>query len=146
MTREQKQTIRDALSTTNPFMLRGETGRIILYENAKECYQSVLTGLFAECPAGFVDVAYYMMKYQRLTPAEVWNILRQKEYAYIPWWEKSPERNERLKAVLRLLLKPSGCSLDEDLFRQSLDNLDALLDKQGVRENLRKLNVIIFIN
>lgn len=142
MTREQKQTIRDALSTTNPFMLRGETGRIILYENAKECYQLVLTGLFAEYPSGAIDVAHYMMKYQRIDLYTIGRYLRGREYAFIRWEEKSQERNDRLKAVLLLLLKPSGCPLDEDLFQQSLDTLDALLDKQGVREKLSKLKSI----
>ena len=142
MTREQKQTIRDALSTTNPFMLRGETGRIILYESAKECYQLVLTGLFAEFPAGFADVAYYMMKYQRLNAQQVFNICGYRDVAIVPWWDKGPDRDNKIRQILGLLLKPSGCPLDEDLFQQSLDNLDALLDKQGVREKLSKLKSI----
>lgn len=138
--------MRDALSTVNPFMLRGETGRIILYENAKECYQLVLMGLYAEAPCGFVDVAYYMMKYQRLTSGQVWDILHQRQYAHIKWWdEDDPERVPTLRKVLRLLLSVSGCELDEELFRQALENLDTLLDKQGVRKTLSKLDLITII-
>lgn len=143
MTRKETITVRDALSTVNPFMLRGETGRLILYENAKECYELVLMGLYAECPAGFIDIAYYMMKYQRLTSGQAWEILHQKQYAQVKWWNKDdPERVTTLRKVLRLLLSVSGCELDEELFQQSLENLDALLDKQGVRKTLSKWDLI----
>ena len=142
MTREQKILVRDALGAINPFMLRSETGRLIPYESTKECYQLVLTGLFAEFPAGFVDVPYYMMKYQRLPPKQVFCIVGYRQYAIIPWWDKSPERDEKIRQVLVALLQPSGCRLDDVLFQQALDNLDSLLDKQGVREKLSRLNNI----
>lgn len=136
MTREQKQTVSDALSTVNPFVLRSETGRIILYENAKECYEFCPDGTIEEYPCGAIDVAGYMMKYQRLDPVTIWKICRRRDYAFIRWEEKSPERNQRLQAVLRLLLKPSGCPLDEDLFQQSREGKV----KQTQPNNKNRLN------
>ena len=140
---QDNQAVRDAFSAINPFVFRSETGRIILYESAKESYELCLMALWSEFPTGFVDVPYFMTKHQKLTPAQIWNICPIKHYAVIRWWERDdPERNATIRRVLSLLLRISGAPLDEELFQHALSNLDSLLDKQGVREKLSKLNNI----
>lgn len=143
MKEEYSRLIRQALQTTNPFVLRSETGSLIHYESAKECYQLVLMALFAEFPAGFVDMAYFMMKYQRATPKLITPILHNKEYCYVRIWDvNDPDRYNKMHLILEKLLQVSGCSFDEGAFGDGLKALDSLLEKQGVAKTLAKLDNI----
>ena len=143
MKEEYSKLIRQALQTTNPFVIRSETGSLIHYANAKECYQLVLRTLFAEFPAGFVDIAYFMMKYQRATPKLITPILRNKEYCYVRIWDANDsDRYNKLHLILEKLLQLSGCNFDEVSFDDAIKNLDSLLEKQGVAKTLSKLENI----
>lgn len=146
MKEEYSRLIRQALQTTNPFVLRSETGSLIHYANAKECYQLVLMALFAEFPAGFVDIAYFMMKYQRATPKLITPILRNKEYCYVRIWDvNDTDRYNKLHLIFEKLLQVSGCSFDEVLFGDAVKALDSLLEKQGVAKTLSKLDNVNLI-
>lgn len=141
MKKQYTTIIMQALSTTNPFMFRSETGRLLQYRDAKESYQLCLMALWSEFPAGFVDVAYFMMKYQGLTPFCINPILGNEEYCYVKIWDNhDTERLPKLRLVLQKLLQVSGCSFDEAAFGDAVATLDSLLERQGVREHLSKLN------
>ena len=141
MKKQYTTIIMQALSTTNPFMFRSETGRLLQYHDAKESYQLCLMALWSEFPAGFVDVAYFMMKYQCLTPKYYRPILEEAEYCFVKIWDNhDTERLPKLRLVLQKLLQVSGCSFDEAAFGDAVATLDSLLERQGVREHLSKLN------
>lgn len=141
MKKQYTTIIMQALSTTNPFMFRSETGRLLQYHDAKESYQLCLMALWSEFPAGFVDVAYFMMKYQGLTPKYYRPILEEAEYCFVKIWDNhDTERLPKLRLVLQKLLQVSGCSFDEAAFGDAVATLDSLLERQGVREHLSKLN------
>ena len=141
MKKQYTTIIMQALSTTNPFMFRSETGRLLQYHDAKESYQLCLMALWSEFPAGFVDVAYFMMKYQGLTPKYYRPTLEEAEYCFVKIWDNhDTERLPKLRLVLQKLLQVSGCSFDEAAFGDAVATLDSLLERQGVREHLSKLN------
>lgn len=139
---EYSKLIRQALQTTNPFLIRSETGSLIHYENAKECYQLVMMALFAEFPAGFVDIAYFMMKYQRATPKLINSILKYKDYSFVRMWKDDIDRYYTLHLIFEKLLQVSGCNFDEVAFGDAIKALDSFLKKQGVVGTLSKLNNI----
>ena len=141
MTQKQEETMRIALSAVNPFVFRAETGRLNLYKSPLECYELCLWLLFCEFPAGFIDLAYFMIKYQRLSAYQVSLILGQREYAYVRIWDnEDPERPRKLRGVIRTLLTVSGCNFDEGHFGDALSRLDERLEKERAKQEYIKLN------
>ncbi len=133
-----KKDFKSVVGRVNPFLLRNDTG-LGVFESAKECYQLVLMALWNDYPCGFVDVPLFMMRHQRLNSQQANYVCPVKQYAYIAWWNLQDENVQfKLKYVLRLFLKPSGLSLDEDLFLNAIENLDYLLDKQGVKDTMKQ--------
>ena len=131
-----------ALSRLNPFMLRNEEGRLIMYADAKECYQLCLMALWSDFPLGFVDLAYFMRKHQQLSPYRIMCILGIREFCFVRIWDKKdPERIGKLRAIMKLLLVESGCRFDELAFESAVDALDSFLKKGGVADNLSKSRI-----
>lgn len=132
--------MRERLANQNPFAVQNKDGRLIWYQDAKEAYQLLLQDLWSQFPAGFVDVRLFMMQRQGLSPDKCCDICPEKQYAYIHWWDlQNPDVQFKLKYVLRLLLVPSGLSLDESLFEVALETLDSLLLDMGVKDKLKQI-------
>jgi len=141
MSKVDKENMKFLLSSANPFMMRTETGRLHIFRSAREAYELCLQMLWAEFPAGFFDVAYFMIKYQRISPTRAAQILGVKEYCYCRIWDyKDTKRLPLLRIVLGKLLEVSGCTFDEAAFGDAIKALDVMLEKQGVRIQLSKLD------
>ncbi len=137
----ERENLRYLLAKTNPFMMRTETGKLCIFHDAKEAYQLCLHMLWAEFPAGFFDVTYFMMKYQNISEARAASILGYKEYCFCRLWDdKDTKRLPLLRIVLGKLLQVSGCTFDEAAFGDAVKTLDMMIEKQGVRIQLSKLN------
>ena len=142
MKRRSLEDMTAALSRLNPFMLRNEEGRLIMYADAKECYQLCLMALWSDFPLGFVDLAYFMRKHQQLSPYRIMCILGIREFCFVRIWDKKdPERIGKLRAIMKLLLVESGCRFDELAFESAVDALDSFLKKGGVADNLSKSRI-----
>lgn len=124
MTIQDKEAISSALRSINPFMLRSET--------AQAAYNKVVGLLFAEFPLGFVDVALFMMKYQRLSATQARSYCGSRGYAAIMEWSDAAAR-QIIRHIMSILLKPSGCKLNDTCFHEALIYLDSLLEKQEVK-------------
>ena len=147
----QTATSKELLCTFNPFGFRRQSDtQLESYASSEAAYTFCVEMLFAEFPAGFVDIPFFMMKYQQATPSQAWAICPQKQYAYIPWWAETEEekgiRNARIQLVLQRLLHITGCSIAVEDMNTAINRLDALIDKKNVRETLRKINNIEFLN
>lgn len=138
--------IRHALSQSNPFILRNEFGRIMVFSSPKKAYLYVLTMLNDEFPLGFVDLAYFMLKYQRISPFRVFQKLGMKEYCYVRVWDtRNVDRLKYLRLILCKLLSVSECPFDESSFGDALKEFDAIIAKTSLAENYQihnNLNVI----
>lgn len=146
MRKEVDEIIKMALQDINPFMIRTETGAMVRYKNSNEAYRCCLNAIYKEFPAGFVDIALFMMKYQRLSPATVNSILTSREYCYIRLSElNGSEEKEKLRYLLRLLLSVSGCRFDDVAFWTAVDALVAQIKKEGTAKVLSSLNNIIVL-
>lgn len=137
--------IANVVTNFNPFLLRDETGKIMTYKDAEECYALTVLTLWHEFPLGFVDVAYFMAQHQGLSPLRIFRILRGREYCFLSWSKHNPYRNDKLRQILRLLLVNSECKLDENLFYKAVDKLDEMMGRNrhepvNIQRNL--LNVI----
>ena len=133
------------LAEINPFLMGNENGRLITYRDAKECYQLVLFALWSHFPLGFVDVAFFMLRHQGLSALRICNILKGREYCFLKWDKHDPERNDKLRQILRLLLQESGCPLNEKLFYDAVENLDNFLKNSRIdvkKTCINNLNVI----
>lgn len=139
--------IRHALSQSNPFLLRNVLGRIMVFSSPKEAYLCVIALLNAEFPLGFVDLAYFMLKYQRLSPVRVFQKLGQKEYCYVRIWDtiRNAERLKLLRLILCKLLSVSGCPFDESSFGDALKEFDANFAKGNLNENYKLYDNLIVI-
>lgn len=133
MTGHDKEAIQNALEAINPFMFRSETGRLYVYETAQAAYNKVVGLLFTEFPLGFVDVAQFMMKYQRLPAVQARSYCGSHGYAMIMDWAE-PQTGKVVRHIMRTLLKPSGCKLNESCFKEALRHLDSLHKQQEVKE------------
>lgn len=132
--------MRERLANQNPFAVQNKDGKLVWYQDAKEAYQLILQDLWSQFPAGFVDVRLFMMIRQGLSPDKCCDICPEKQYAYIHWWDlHNPDVQFKLKYVLRLLLVPSGLSLDESLFEVAIDTLDSMLINMGVMDKLKTI-------
>lgn len=135
-----------ALQDINPFMIRTETGAMIHYKNSNEAYRCCLNAIYKEFPGGFIDIALFMMKYQRLSPATAYSILKSREYCYIRLSElNGSEEKEKLRYVLRLLLSVSGCRFDDAAFWAAVDVLATQIKKEGTAKVLSLLNNLIVL-
>lgn len=138
--------IRHALSQSNPFILRDEQGHIMVFSSPKKAYLFVLTSLNTEFPLGFVDLAYFMLKYQRISPFRVFQKLGHKEYCYVRVWDtRNVDRLKKLRLILCKLLSVSECPFDESSFGDALKDFDAIYEKMKLSENYQmydNLNVI----
>lgn len=136
----------EALSTTNPFMLRTETGMLRVYPSAKDAYEAVMSCLLKDFPFGFIDVPFFMMKYQRLSPVEARHYCRGRQYAFVYDWRDDTDR-ETLRRVYGTLLRVSGCDFDDSSFQHALTYLDSLLESREVKvlppNPFKLLNVIL---
>lgn len=131
--------MRERLANQNPFAVQNKDGKLVWYQDAKEAYQLLLQDLWSPFPAGFVDVRLFMMQRQGLSPDKCCDICPEKQYAYIHWWDlQNPDVQYKLKYVLRLLLVPTGLSLDESLFEVAVNTLDILLEEMGVKDEIKQ--------
>lgn len=146
MKKEDLLQVRGALQHINPFMFRAETGRLLTYKDANASYVQCLMALLREFPAGFIEIPYFMMKYQGVTPLQVGLLVGAREYAYIKLWDKMDSRREALlKQVLDILLQVSGCSFDYAAFSYAVTQLDHYLktwDMLPMYQNLNNLFIL----
>ena len=146
MKRKDKEALRVALGAINPFAFRGASGGITIYSSATEGYQLCLQMLWAEFPRGFIDLPYFMHKYQGLTLSEAMELTHRKQYGFVRIWDSDSERRKPvLREVLQVLLSVSGVAFNEDYFLNALANLDIMLATQGVSARTESGAIVDFI-
>ena len=147
MKKQDRRIINAAIAQLNPFLLREEDGRLKVFKNAKECYAATLRALYETFPLGYIDMPYFMMKFQGTTATEANNLCRTRQYAYVRLYETgNVQRTQKLRNVLQVLLKVSGTLFDEAHFGDALSAFDNMLvngdyAKYGINK-LNNLNVI----
>lgn len=145
--KEKIKEVKEWRAEHNPFMVRNDDGRLIRYQNKREAYEMILLDLFTNFPLGFIDIPLFLMARQQLSPKECKEICGNKEYLFVTWWGvQYPHVYGKLHKLLQLLLKPSGFPLDEQLFVDSVENINKLLTNTEARENLRMKDNLFIIS
>lgn len=146
MKREDKGMLRVALGAVNPFALRNENGGLAIYSSATEAYKETLLTLWSEFPRGFIDIPYFMVKYQGLAIREAERKCAGKQYALIRLSDRDDkERRSKLKQLLEMLLRVSKVPFDENSFMVGLQCFDIFLEKSNISEQTKNGAIVDFI-
>ena len=146
MKKRDKETLCKALGAVNPFAFRNSTGGICIYRGPLEGYQVCLQMLWAQFPRGYIDIPYFMHKFQGLSLSEALELTHRKQFAFARIWDSDSERRKPvLREVLQVLLSVSGVEFSEVLFLSALQTLDLLLEKQGISARTESGAIVEFV-
>lgn len=127
--------MRKALGATNPFAFRMPGFEMEFFKNPFECYRDVIMLLWAEFPRGFIDIPYFMSKYQGVNLREAARQCGQKQYALVELWKSgSQDRTVSLRRVLEKMLKATGVEFDENAYVNALQAFDVFLENSKISE------------
>ena len=147
MNTSKEELLRKALGATNPFAFRMPGAEMEFFKSPFECYRDVILMLWAEFPRGFIDIPYFMSKYQGVNIREAARQCGQKQYALVELWQSgSQDRNTSLRRVLEKLLKVTGVDFDENAYVNALQAFDAFLETSKIPERTVSGALVKFIN
>lgn len=141
MKRNLNKFLTDMIQRANPFLVIDEEGKLKYYTSTKEAYKDCILSIFSEFPLGFVDVGMYMMKYQRLTSVQVSIYLGMKQYCFLKYslLTNFPDIfRDRLKALLLVLLKPSGSKFDVAAFENAMFDREVIERMADLEVNFKE--------
>lgn len=107
------------------YQLDGDS--IQVYDNPKDAYLDVLQRLNREFPKGYMDIAWFACEHQHISLRQAERNCINGEYFYIRLFDiENKERVEKMRLVLSILLKATGCKFDENSFKAALYEFDKL--------------------
>lgn len=117
------------LGTCNPLGLIDCNKRLRIFENPVKCYYEAFVTFYMLAPQGWLDVPYFMMKYQGIRIALARELCGRKQYGRLEWTCKPmgaahKERNRVLKNVIFALLRVTGCDFSENAFNAAIYDFD----------------------
>lgn len=146
MKKRMKDTLRTALGVINPFALRTRDGSLMVFKNPEEAYQACMQMIWAEFPRGFVDIPFFMVRYQGLKLKEAEELCGRKQYALLRIWDSDNEvRKQKLREILCVLLKFSEVDFNESCFLSGLQCLDIMLEKNGISARTENGAIVEFV-
>lgn len=102
--------------------------------------------IWAEFPRGYIDIPYFMCKYQGVKLRDAERMCGKKQYALVELWRSdSPERKSKLRHVLEVLLKVTGVDFDENAYLNALQAFDILLENTKIAERTESGALVKFI-
>lgn len=146
MRKEDKRLLREALGAVNPFAFHNEKNELAIYRSAIDAYKEVLLMLWSEFPRGFIDIPYFMVKYQGVAIREAERKCAGRQYALIRLWDRDDkERRSKLKQLLEILLRVNGIHFDETAFTGGLQCFDIFLEKSNISAQTESGAIVDFI-
>ena len=117
------------LWTCNPLGLIDTNKHLKIYENPVKCYYDAFLKFYLLAPQGWLDVPYFMMKYQGIRIAQARELCGRKQYGRLDWHSRPmsgvhKERNRVLKGVIFALLQVTGCEFSENAFNAAIYEFD----------------------
>lgn len=145
MEKETMQKVPDVLAKVNPLMLVNWDGAPVIYENDTEAYFDALNLLFATFPRGYIDVPIFMLKYQHILRRRAQDFCGRKDIVIIPLYDvDAPQRIDKLRDLFTILLKPTGCKLNESALQAALCRFDINAINAHLKERVEDGSIIQF--
>jgi hypothetical protein len=135
MKKNDRELLKQALGATSPFAFSMPESGVEFYNNKVDAYRDVLMMLWAEFPRGYIDIPFFMHKYQNVALRDAERICGQRQYAMIKLWDSDDkDRLPLLRSLLGILLKVTGVEFDENVFVNAVQIFDTFLLNCNVRE------------
>lgn len=128
MKKNDRELLKQALGATSPFAFSMPESGVSFYNNKVDAYRDVLMMLWAEFPRGYIDIPFFMHKYQNVALRDAERICGQRQYAMIKLWDSNDkDRLPLLRSLLEILLKVTGVEFDENSFVNAVQGFDIFL-------------------
>lgn len=133
------------LWTCNPLGLIDSNKNLKIYENPVKCYYDAIIKLYLLAPQGWLDIPYFMMKYQGIRIAQARELCGRKQYGRLDWHCRPmggvhKERNRVLKGVIFALLKVTDCEFSENAFNAAVYDFDLYNNKHDAYTKIKLPN------
>lgn len=127
------------LSIVNPLALTDSNKRLSIYSDAATCYCTAINYMHALFPKGYVDIPLLLVKTQAVRMSEAMEMCGRKQYASIHWKCFDSICEERVKAILFVMLKRVKCEFSENAFRKAIAQMRYYLEDlyEGESETLK---------
>ncbi|MBQ5712869.1 MAG: hypothetical protein IIV77_00025 [Bacteroidaceae bacterium] len=146
MIQSPKETLKQALGAVCPFAFRNSQGSLSIYSNPQDAYKEVIVMLWAEFPRGFVDIPFFMSKYQGLSLKDAERLCGRKQYAIVKMWDRDDkQRIAILRRIYEALLRVSELKLNESYFLNAIQCFDIFVEKSKIAENTQSGAIVNFI-
>lgn len=146
MRKNEQQLLKEALGATCPFAFRMSGSKLSFYSDKTDAYHDVLLMLWAEFPRGFIDIPYFMSKYQCVALKDAERICGQFQYAMIKLWDTDDkDRLPLLGKLCKVLLKVNGVEFDENAFKNAVCRFDIFLEQSHIKEQTETGVLVNFI-
>lgn len=146
MKKNDKEIMKQVLGAKSPFAFRLRDDKLVFYNNAVEAYRDVLMMLWAEFPRGFVDIPYFMAKYQGVGVRDAARLCGLRQYAMLKLWDTNDkDRLTLLRAIMGTLLKATGVAFDENAFINAVQAFDIFLQNSKIEERTESGSLVNFI-
>lgn len=147
MKKTQIARIRGVLQKANPFMILEYKSEIPeTYINEVTAYYHVILRLFMAFPRGYMDLPLFLNQHMGMNINDAELLCGQKQVFYFPLYDCDyPERKEKLREVLSILLKHTGCTFNENAFASALTKFDIEMLNRKMKERVEDGSIFQFL-
>lgn len=140
--------MRGVLQKANPFLIleRG-TETPETYATDVDAYYDVLIRLFSAFPRGYMDLPLFLYDNMGMNINDAELMCGQRQIFELPLYDIDfPDRKDKLREALCVLLKLTGCKFNEQAFTTALTRFDVTSIHSNFKERIENGEIFKFLD
>lgn len=139
--------MREVLQKANPFLiLEKGTETPEAYATDVDAYYDVLLRLFAAFPRGYTDLPLFLHDNMGMNINDAELVCGQRQIFNFPLYDIDfPDRKDKLREMLCVLLKLTGCKFNEQAFNTALTRFDVKSIHSNFKERIENGSIFNFL-
>lgn len=140
--------MREVLQKANPFLiLEKGTETPEAYATDVDAYYDVLLRLFAAFPRGYMDLPLFLHDNMGMNINDAELMCGQRQIFQLPLYDIDfPNRKDKLREALCVLLKLTGCKFNEQAFASALTRFDVTSIQSNFKERIEDGSIFKFLD
>lgn len=146
MKKTQIAKIRGVLQRANPFMIymTGTTVPMVYTDDVK-AYYDIMLRLFFTYPNGYMDLPLFLIENMGLNLSDAEELCGKRDVFNFPIYDYDyPNRKDKLREILVVLLKHTGCDFNQSAFETALTQFDMFVLENNIKERVIDGSILEF--
>lgn len=131
--------LREFINKINPFLIRDDTGNLLVFKDYGECYLYTLKFLRDKFKRGFIDVPLAVYLLTRVSPNDARRIAKKLPFLILaseiylcPWEDKKSNPKFKAEQIMRALHSLSDTKFSTDFFNWAWDEFMKFVEQNKI--------------